>query len=135
MNNIDFFIHCNRDLVIRSLYSFVSHSSRECYPHKPVSGLCLRELSEFCLPLVTLKQAQPLVSQLNFLIIIFVSALINREFMQPRWQSLREPEKTEGLMSRNNPSAYVVSVGSFLCRALCKTTKMTKYSKFHEKQT
>ena len=88
-----FFIHCNGGLVIRYLYSFVSHSSRECYPHKPVSGLCLRELSEFCLPLVTLKQAQPSVSQLHFLIIIFVATLINRDFMQPRWQSLREPEK------------------------------------------
>ena len=35
---------------------------REYYPYKPVSGLCLRELSEFCLPLVPLPQAKPLVS-------------------------------------------------------------------------
>lgn len=34
----------------------------ECYPYKPVSGPCLRELSEFCLPLLTLAQAKPLVS-------------------------------------------------------------------------
>ncbi|XP_073259448.1 Fanconi anemia group C protein-like [Porites lutea] len=37
---------------------------RECYPLKKVSGSCLRELCEFCLPLLTLTQAKPLVEKI-----------------------------------------------------------------------
>ncbi|KAL9950391.1 hypothetical protein ACROYT_G042879 [Oculina patagonica] len=37
---------------------------RECYPQKLVSGRCLRELSEFCLPLLTVTQAKPLVEKI-----------------------------------------------------------------------
>ncbi|XP_015762193.1 PREDICTED: uncharacterized protein LOC107341299 isoform X2 [Acropora digitifera] len=48
--------------VTKSVFFFIS--CRECYPHKPVSGQCLRELSEFCLPLVNCPQAKPLVERI-----------------------------------------------------------------------
>ena len=42
-------------------------SCRECFPLKQVSGSCLRELCEFCLPLLPLTQAKPLVRKLGAL--------------------------------------------------------------------
>ena len=48
-------------------FFFFFISCRECYPLKQVSGSCLRELCEFCLPLITLTQAKPLVRKLGAL--------------------------------------------------------------------
>lgn len=48
-------------------FFFLLHSCRECYPLKQVSGSCLRELCEFCLPLLTLTQAKPLVRKFGAL--------------------------------------------------------------------
>lgn len=36
----------------------------ECYPQKLISGLRLKELSEFCLPLLSVAQAKPLVEKI-----------------------------------------------------------------------
>lgn len=43
---------------------FWNEEEREFYPQKPISGLCLKELSEFCLPLITIPQAKPLVEKI-----------------------------------------------------------------------
>ena len=48
-------------------FFFFFISCRECYPLKQVSGSCLGELCEFCLPLLTLTQAKPLVRKLGAL--------------------------------------------------------------------
>ena len=48
-------------------FFFFLISCRECYPLKQMSGSCLRELCEFCLPLLTLTQAKPLVGKLGAL--------------------------------------------------------------------
>ncbi|XP_068725843.1 Fanconi anemia group C protein homolog [Montipora capricornis] len=52
-----------RDLEVLKSFTW-NAEEREYYPYKPVSGLCLRELSEFCLPLVPLPQAKPLVEKI-----------------------------------------------------------------------
>lgn len=49
-------------------FFFFFISCRECYPLKQVSGSCLRELCEFCLPLITLTQAKPLVRKFRALV-------------------------------------------------------------------
>lgn len=51
------------DLEVMKNFTWNS-DEKECYPDKPVSGQCLRELSEFCLPLVNCPQAKPLVERI-----------------------------------------------------------------------